>query len=259
MDRPCIGVFDSGVGGLSVLRALRERLPLAPLAYVADSAHAPYGERSPTQVIERSTRIVGHLLDNHARLIVVACNTATALAIDELRSRWPQVPFVGIEPGIKPAVALSRCGRIGVMATSATVDSERMRKLVLRHGGDAAVHLQACPGLADAIEAGLDGEALDAVARPHCEALLARSVDTVVLGCTHYPLAAARIARLLGPNVMLIDTADAVSQQAARLWPQALNIESPPMRLASTGDTEAMCRLVRRWLGVDAPIERIAV
>ncbi|TMH35501.1 MAG: hypothetical protein E6H58_03760 [Betaproteobacteria bacterium] len=126
----CIGVFDSGVGGLSVLRALHQQLPAAPLLYVADSAHAPYGERSDAFVIERSQHVAQHLLAEGAVGIVIACNTATAAAAQQLRARWPDVLIVGVEPGLKPAVAASRSGRIGVLATPGTLASEKFRKLL---------------------------------------------------------------------------------------------------------------------------------
>jgi glutamate racemase len=257
---PCIGVFDSGVGGLSVLVALRERLPRAPLRYVADSAFAPYGDRPPAEVIDRSTRIVQRLLDHGATLVVVACNTATALAIEVLRQRWPQVPFVGVEPGIKPAVALSRNKRIGVMATRATVASERVRGLVQRHAGEAFVHLQACPGLADAIEAGVGSLELEAVLKAPCDAMKHAKVDTVVLGCTHYPFAAQEIKRLLGDGVTLVDTAHAIAARAEALWQTSSNSDRvlPLLCLESTGDPSTLQRMGRHWLGTDVQCDRIA-
>ena len=132
----CIGVFDSGVGGLSVLRALRATLPGVTLRYFADSAHAPYGGREARHVVERSIALSQRLVDDGARLIVVACNTATVQAIDTLRERWPSLPFVGVEPGIKPAAAQTRNGRVAVMATAATVSSARVQRLVLDHAAN---------------------------------------------------------------------------------------------------------------------------
>src|SRR5882672_9181189 len=143
---PCIGVFDSGVGGLSVLRSLRSQLPHAPLLYVADSAHAPYGERSDEYVLDRSRRIMDHLLAEGAIGLVVACNTATAIAIHQLRSTHRSFPIIGVEPGLKPAVAATRNGRVGVMATPATIASERFRALVLAQGSGVAITAQPCSG-----------------------------------------------------------------------------------------------------------------
>ena len=250
---PCIGVFDSGVGGLSVLRELHRRLPTATLAYVGDVAHAPYGPRPAGEVLARCERIVGHLADQGAALIVVACNTATVHAIDTLRTHWPGLRFVGVEPGVKPAVARSHTGRIAVMATSATVRSARMRRLVAHHARGVHVHLQACPGLADAIEQGaLDGVVLSNVLTPYCDRIRAADVDTVVLACTHYPFVAAEIQRLLGPGVVLIDTAAAVAEQAASVCTDAPALPTPQLRVQSTGSTQTMQRLLRECPGFEA-------
>lgn len=221
-DPGCIGVFDSGVGGLSILRALKVRLPEASFTYLGDSRFAPYGNRSAAELIERADRIVGHLVAGGARLIVVACNTASVLALASLRSRWPTLRFVGVEPGIKPAIALSRTGRVAVMATPATIASTRMADLVRRHANGAFVHLQACPGLAEAIERGEVGSAaVERLLEVLCEELGDARVDALALGCTHYAFIADDIRRRLGSGVRLVETAPAVAQQAATLWQQA--------------------------------------
>lgn len=247
-----IGVFDSGVGGLSVLRALRRDLPRAEFHYVADSAHAPYGERSEAYVIERSRALARFLIAQGAQLLVVACNTATAAAVAALRSDEPGRPIVGVEPGIKPAVARTRNGRIGVMATRGTLASDKFRRLMETHGTGTQVHLQACPGLAHAIEGGrLDDPALRARVEEHCAPLRALGVDTVVLGCTHYPFAAGLIQQALGPEVVLIDTADAVSRRVRDL---AQSLGSPPdlqpgaVHLWSSGPPDALSRIASLWL-----------
>lgn len=216
---PSIGVFDSGLGGLTVLRALHERLPGVNLVYVADSAHAPYGDKADAHIADRARRITSFLQQQGARLIVVACNTATAAAISELRAEFA-LPFVGIEPGIKPARKLSATGRIGVMATPSTLRSARFQALAKTHAADARLHLQPCAGLADAVERGdLDASALHTLLDAYCAELSAAECDVVVLGCTHYPLIVAPIAERLGSRVQLLDTAQAVAEQAARLWP----------------------------------------
>ena len=151
----CIGVFDSGVGGLSILRALRERLPEAPMIYIGDVAHAPYGDRCANEVCERSQQVIEWLIDRGATMVVLACNTATVLAIEVLRLRWPSIIFVGVEPGVKPAAAQSRTRRIAVMATVATAVSKRLQQLIARHAPGVHVHVQACSGLADGIERGV--------------------------------------------------------------------------------------------------------
>ena len=249
---PCIGVFDSGVGGLSVLRELHRRLPGTALTYVGDAAHAPYGPRPAGEVLARCERIVGHLADQGAELIVVACNTATVHAIETLRARWPALRFVGVEPGVKPGVARSRTGRIAVMATCATVRSARMRRLLEHHAQGVHVHLQPCPGLAEAIEQGaLDGTVLSNVLAPYCDRIRTADVDTVVLACTHYPFVAAEIQRQLGSGVVLIDTAAAVAEQAASVWTEAQSMPAPPLRVQSTGSMLTMQRLLLECAGFE--------
>ena len=213
-----IGVFDSGVGGLSVLRSLRALMPQARFLYVADSGHAPYGERDEAYVVERARAITAHLLAQGAQLVVVACNTATAAAVQALRERWPAVGFVGVEPGLKPAIARSRNRRIGVMATRGTLQSAKFRRLVEAHAAGVELVLQPCDGLARALEEGdASAPAVLALVERHTVPLRAAGVDTVVLGCTHYPFATSEIAAALGPGVTLVDTAEAVALQARRL------------------------------------------
>ncbi len=243
-SQPCIGVFDSGVGGLSVLRSIRRALPAAPLRYLADAAFAPYGERSDEAILERSRHLVAQLLSQGATLIVVACNTATAVAIDTLRREHPHVPFVGVEPGVRPALALSRRRRIAVMATEATLRSERFAALVQREAAAAFVHAQPCPGLAAAIERDLP---LQAMLEGFCAEVNAADVDVVTLGCTHYPFVRTQIEARLGPGTALLDTADAVAAQVARLWREAPDTE-PGCRLETTGDPAALRAFAARWL-----------
>lgn len=254
--RDGIGVFDSGIGGLSVLRALRTRMPAVPLIYVADSGHAPYGERDDAFVIDRAVRVTQHLLDRGAKLIVVACNTATAVAIEALRTRWPATRFVGVEPGLKPALAASRNGRIGVMATHATLVSARFRRLVDQHAGCVDLHLQACVGLARALESGdPDSGEVRSLVNHHVAPLRAAGVDVVVLGCTHYPFAASWIQQALGPEVVLIDTADAVARRAVELMGTLAASEGREAiaELWTTGELDALQRASASWL--DFPVE----
>jgi len=254
-----IGLFDSGVGGLSILPALRERVPAAGIHYVADSAHAPYGELSDAAIRLRAGRIAQHLVDQGAQVVVVACNTATAMAVDELRNRFAQLPIVGIEPGLRPALARTRNGRVGVMATTATLRSARFRALLEREASGQSVHLQACTGLAAAIEQGdLDDPHLAGVIEQHCGALRAAGVDTVALGCTHYPFARAAIERALGPSIAVIDTAQAVAAQVARVCETTTAVPSPGRApaclLQTTGDAALLQRFAARWLAIDADI-----
>lgn len=253
----CVGVFDSGVGGLSVLRALHRHLPRSRLLYVADSGYAPYGERDELYVIERSRVLTAHLLREGAQLIVVACNTATAAAVRALREEHPGVQFVGVEPGIKPAIALSRNGHIGVMATRGTLASDKFRQLVSSHAQGAQLHLQACAGLAHAIEAGdADSTEVLALVDRYTAPLREADVDTVVLGCTHYPFVAQHIQKALGAEVRLVDTADAVARRAQQLATSLqAAIDSAPhqtARLWTTGDLSTLKLVAGRWLGFEA-------
>ncbi|MBV8501071.1 MAG: glutamate racemase [Paucibacter sp.] len=259
--QPCIGVFDSGVGGLTVLRELRQQLSEARLLYLADAAHAPYGEKTPDFIVQRSLAIGSWLKEQGASLLVVACNTATAHAIHALRERWPDLPVVGTEPGIKPAVQASRNGRVGVLATPATLASARYRSLIERHGASAQVISQPCAGLVDAIEQGeLHAPALRRLVQEFCAPLREAGVDTVLMGCTHYPLVRPLIQEALGPDVRLLDVETAVAQQACRLWTGPTTECAPGLRIATTGVPMALQRFVSTALGWrDVPVESASV
>lgn len=249
---PRIGIFDSGVGGLSVLRALHGQLPGVHFHYVADSGHAPYGERSDRHVLLRSQRIAQHLFDQGSSVLVIACNTATAVAAASLRDAWPGRPIVGVEPGLKPALGLTRNGRVGVMATAATLRSAKFARLMATHAPGRQVHPQPCPGLAAAIERGqLDDDAkLLALIERFCRPLRDAQVDTVVLGCTHYPFVREHIQAALGPHVQIVDTADAVARHAAAQFRQSHGsaAEGGSVTLETSGEPEALRRIAERWL-----------
>ena len=214
-DSP-IGIFDSGVGGLTILRAVRQALPCENLVYVADAAHVPYGEKSPQQIRDRAMAIGGFLVGQSAKIIVVACNTATAAAIDFLRERL-SIPIVGVEPAVKPAVAATRSGVVGVLATPATLASERYRGLIGRFAAGVCIVGQPCAGLAEHIERGqIDGERTEQLLRGFVEPLLAAHADVIVLGCTHYPLVAHIVQRIAGPDVAVIENGMAVAKEVVR-------------------------------------------
>lgn len=209
-----IGVFDSGLGGISVLHEIRRLLPAESLIYIADSAHVPYGEKSPEFIVQRSLAISEFLLAQPVKAIVVACNTATAAAVIELRQRWPDLLIVGMEPAVKPAVQASRLGKIGVLATTGTLRSARFAALLERYASTVEVMTQACPGLVELIEAGeLDSPRTAAVLAGYVEPLLAVDCDTLILGCTHYPLLKPLLQRLVPAHVRLIDTGEAVARR----------------------------------------------
>ncbi len=250
---PHIGIFDSGIGGLSVLRAVQRRLPGAALSYIADSRHTPWGDRPAAWVTARCLQLAGWLIDDGAGLVLVACNTGTTQAIAALRTRWPGRLFVGVEPGIKPAVAASRNHRVAVLATTGTLRSARVQQLVHSHAGNTQVLQLPCPGLAEAIESAGDNPAplaaqLDQIAA----ALQQLQADTVVLGCTHYPLVADALQQRLGPGTTLVDTADAVARRVASLLGDpafAAGAGPGGLRLFSTADPVALQQAAQRWLG----------
>lgn len=209
-----IGVFDSGLGGISVLHAIRQLLPYEALVYIADSAHVPYGEKSAEFIVQRSLAISEFLLAQPVKALVVACNTATAAAVTELRQRWPGVLIVGMEPAVKPAVQASRTGKIGVLATTGTLRSARFAALLERFASDVEVITQPCPGLVELIEAGeLNSAPTRALLIAYVEPLLQAGCDTLILGCTHYPLIKPLLRSLIPQHVQLIDTGEAVARR----------------------------------------------
>lgn len=259
-------MFDSGVGGLSVLRTLRAHLPAAHLIYVADSAYAPYGERSDGEIVDRTEKISAFLHGQGVQVWVIACNTATAAAVQHLRQLHPEWPIVGVEPGLKPAVHLTRNGRIGVMATTGTLRSAKFQRLMAQHGGEAEVHLQACPGLAHAIEGGdLQSAELQGLIDRYSTALRARGVDTVVLGCTHYPFVRPQLQAAMGPEVQIIDTAEPVARQTVKLIEGLIGAGQikpvlPPQAgtdLWTTGNPAALTAIANAWLDFDCRIHTL--
>lgn len=200
-----VGVFDSGVGGISVLNELRAVLPGSDFTYVADQAHCPYGDRPAAQIVDRAAVITDFLVEQGADVVVVACNTATVAAIDVLRSR-SSIPLVGTEPPVKPAAAATRMGAVGVLATSRTLDGAKFGRLVETHAAGARILVQPCPGLADRVEAGdLDGPATRAVLERRLEPFFEAPVDVVVLGSTHYVFLRPLIEALVGDRVTVLD------------------------------------------------------
>jgi glutamate racemase len=212
-----IGVFDSGLGGLSVLRHARARLPDEDFLYVADSGHAPYGERSADWIRERCLELGGFLIGHGAKALLIACNTATAAAAATLRERWPQLPVIGMEPAVKPAAAATRSGTVGVLATTGTLASARFAALLDTFGRDVHVVTRSGSGLVEAVERGeLDTPVTRALVESHVAPLIAEGADVIVLGCTHYPFLRPLIEQVAGPAVGVIDTGDSVARQLVR-------------------------------------------
>lgn len=260
-DAP-VGVFDSGVGGLSVLREIRARLPRESLLYVADSGHVPYGEKSPEYIRERCRRIADFLLGQGAKALVLACNTATAAAVAELRECHPGLPVVGMEPAVKPAAAATRTGTVGVLATTGTLKSARFAALLDRFAGDVRVVTQPCPGLVERIEAGeLDGPQTRELLEGFVAPLLLEGCDTLILGCTHYPFIKPLLRRLVPESISLIDTGAAVARQLERLL-QAdglLADGSVGARFWSSGEPAELERVLPLLWGEVAAVESLPV
>ena len=257
-----VGVFDSGVGGLTVVAALHALLPALPIRYLADTAYVPYGERSAAEVEARALVLAARLVDEGCALLVVACNTATSAAIETLRERFA-VPVVGMEPPLKPALAQSGRGRVAVLVTPSTARGERLERLRRAYAGTAEVVTVALPGLADLVEEGaVSGPAIDALLRRELAALPA-GVDAVALGCTHYGFVRGAIERVLGPGVRVVDAAEAVArrvqQQLAEHGLALPEGAAVAVECAATGDAEAFASTVGRLQAAGAVLPPLYV
>ncbi len=253
-----IGVMDSGVGGLSVLREIHRQLPAESLLYVADSAHLPYGDKTPAFVRQRVNCIAESLIDLGAKALVVACNTATAAAVESLRERFA-VPVIGMEPGVKPAVLGSKRGVVGILATEGMVQSNRMRELVQRFAKEVEVVIQPCPGLVEQVERhALHSPETSRLLQGYLAPILERKADTLVLGCTHYPFLQPLIEQLVGPKVTVINTAAAVARHLQyRLAESALlnsGSDSATVRFFSSGNGEAQRQLLSALWGEEITV-----
>lgn len=255
-----IGVFDSGVGGLSVLRAIRRLLPARPVIYFADQGHVPYGSRSLEQVRRFSEAITRFLLEQGAEIVVVACNTASAAALHSLRQTFPGVPFVGMEPAVKPAAETTHTGVVGVLATPATFQGELYASVVERFANGVTLLQDTCPGLVQQIEAGeLDSPGTRRILEDALKPMLERGIDTVVLGCTHYPFVIPLIGEIAGPGVRVIDPAPAVARQAARLLGAAGTASgSGRLRFYTSGEAARFESLLVRLLGETGEVQALA-
>lgn len=257
-----IGVFDSGVGGLSTLREIRRELAHEDLLYVADSAHIPYGDKLPAFIEARSVAITEFLLSRGAKAVVVACNTATGAAIKTLRSRF-RVPIIGMEPAIKPAVAKTKSGIVGVLATNGTFASDKFANLVGQCVGNAKIVIQACAGLVEQVEAGdLGSDRTRALVKRYVSPLTAQGADTIVLGCTHYPFLMALIQEIAGPTTTILDPSPAVARELRR------RLESNDLllrhdtdgveRFFTTGPLDKVGRTIARLWGTVVDVQYFA-
>jgi len=252
-----IGIFDSGVGGLTVLRAIRQLMPDEPLLYLADQAHVPYGSRQLDEVRQFSHAITSFLVEQGAKLVVVACNTASAAALRYLRQAFPDVSFVGMEPAVKPAVEHTHSHVVGVLATPATFQGELYASVVERFGKGVKLLQHTCPGLVRQIENGeMESAETRRILEEALQPMLVQGIDTVVLGCTHYPFVIPLIQQISGPDVRVIDPAPAVARQVQRLFvATSLSDLNAPIRFGSPGKP---CQLVHFFTtGVPARMERM--
>lgn len=256
-----VGVFDSGIGGLSVLREIRKALPAEDLLYVADSGHAPYGDRPKDFIERRAATIADFFLEQGVKAIVAACNTVTGVAIEGLRRRCP-IPIVAIEPAIKPAAGMTKSGVVGVLATQRTIASDRISRLVALHGSGVRILLQPCPGLVEQVErAELESPETGTMIERFIGPLLEKGADTLVLGCTHYPFLYPLIQAIAGPDVVVIDPAAAVARELGRRL-GAGRIASPPhhrgtVRFWTSGPIDRARIVMTKLWGETADLESL--
>lgn len=257
-----IGVFDSGVGGLSVLRAIRALMPGEAILYFGDQGHVPYGPRSMAQIQSFSEGISNFLLNHDSKLIVVACNTASAAALNYLRQRFPAVSFVGMEPAVKPAAETTKTGRVGVLATPATFQGALYTSVVERFAAGVELFQHTCPGLVNQIEKGeLGSDATRAILEDALHPMLERNIDTVVLGCTHYPFVIPLIEQIVGGNVRVIDPAPSVAKQVKHLLAvQGMINQSQtltPIRFFTSGRSAQMRSVLPVLLGESGEVRSV--
>jgi glutamate racemase len=259
-----IGIFDSGVGGISVLRSIREQLPEESIIYFGDQGHVPYGSRSMEQIQNFSEAITRFLLKQDAKIIVVACNTASAAALKYLRQKFPDVQFVGMEPAVKPAAERTKTGKVGVLATPATFQGALYASVVERFGKGVKLFQNTCPGLVQEIEQGrLNGAETRRILESALLPMLEKDIDTVVLGCTHYPFVIPLIQQIVGDakGVRVIDPAPAIAKQTGRLLDakQMRNQsgKKADIRVYTSGDPDALKSLLPILLGESGNVQKV--
>jgi len=243
-----IGIFDSGVGGISLLQCIREELPCEDIIYIADSRYAPYGDKEKEYIEKRSIALSEFLLEQNVKAIVVACNTATAAAISKMRSVY-SLPIIGMEPGVKPAISMTKSGTIGILATTETINSEKFKILTERFCNDCEIIAQACPGLVEKVERfSLTDDETHKMVEEYVGALLSKGADTIVLGCTHYLFLTDVIKKIAGEGINVIDTGKAVAKEVRRRLNES-NIMSGNNRKGldyfwTSGDTDKINKII---------------
>lgn len=258
-----IGIFDSGVGGLSVLRAIHKLMPELEIFYFADQAHVPYGRRQMAEIRTFSQQIASFLLSRNIDLLVVACNTASAAALKFLRQQFPDLPIVGMEPAVKPASESSRTRAVGVLATPATFQGELYQSLVHKYGKNLKIYQDTCSGLVEQIEAGnLTGEKTHTILEHALSPMLEKNVDTVVLGCTHYPFVIDEIRAIAGKKIEVIDPSPAIARRVKSLLEQQFGEQSEKssggsLTFFTSGDPTVFKQQIKALLEMDAVVESI--
>lgn len=258
-----IGVFDSGLGGLSVLRHLKQQLKHESFLYVADSANAPYGDKDEAYIQQRCLQISDFIFSHQVSAIVVACNTATAAAVEMIRDRLV-IPVVAIEPGLKPACLTTASGNIGVLATASTLQSSAYKKLLKKHVTNVNCYEQAADGLVEQVEAGLlDDIQTRELLQEYLQPMLSNGVDTIVLGCTHYPFLLPVIEGIVGNDVNIIDTGAAVAEQLKSVLNKKTNscaaIKVQRDRYFSSANTQHSEEMISRLLGITVKVEALKI
>jgi len=258
-----IGVFDSGVGGLSVLRHIHQRLPHESLLYIADSQHMPYGCKPVATVQARCMTLASFLEKRHCKAMVVACNTATAAAVEQLRAHY-QCPVIGMEPAVKPAVQRSASRVVGVLTTRGTAASEKFNRLASRFLHQARLIVQPCPGLVECIEAGdLSGEQTRALLASFLQPLMQQGMDTLVLGCTHYPFIIPLIRAIVGDEITIVDSGDAIARELERQLQRRNELSQHRHRATiefwSSGDSQTVAPALSRLWGEQIMLNRLAL
>ena len=255
-----IGILDSGVGGLSVLRAIHHRLPSHPTIYFADQKHLPYGSRDSAQIRGFVRGITDFLLDQGAAIIVIACNAASAASLHELRREYANVPFVGMEPAVKPAVAATRTGVVGVLTTQATANGALYRRVVERYAGDVQILTQVAPELVTIVEAQSIEPQLQytaeaqAIIRDYVAPMVAAGADQIALACTHFPFLIDTIQAIVGPDIHLIDPGPAIARQVVRVLPEGVSISGAENCYFTSGSPDQLRQALRALIGVDVPV-----
>ena len=257
-----VGIFDSGVGGLSVLREIHALLPAQPLYYIADQAHVPYGKRKLSEIRDFSFAITDFFISIGIQIVVVACNTASAAALNDLREEYPQLTFIGMEPAVKPASQKTHNGNVGVLATPATFQGKLYNTLVEKFAKDVNIFTNTCPGLVEAIEAGkLSNHSTKTILKEVLLPMIEKGVDTIVLGCTHFPFVVPAIKDIVGPNIGVIDPSPAIAKRVSSLLNKLDLIEKRSLNsditYATSGELENFSNTVYSLLNSDISPKQI--